>query len=148
MKALLIILAAVIGLTACQTADKKTTGKQLSQEEKNKAVKDSANFTSIEWLGPVVQDLGKIKEGAVVEITYRFKNTGNRQLVISDVHPACGCTVPEKPEEPIAPGQEGIIKAKFNSKGQRKGENRKSIDVTSNTTPSVTQLSFRVEITD
>lgn len=148
MKNLLIILAAVIGLTACRTADKKTSGKELSQEEKNKALKDSANFTSIEWLDPVVQDLGKVKEGQVVDITYRFKNTGNKQLVISDVSPGCGCTVPEKPEEPIAPGQEGVIKAKFNSSGQHKGENRKSIAVTSNTNSSPVQLSFRVEITD
>ncbi|MEI9807905.1 MAG: hypothetical protein WDO16_08570 [Bacteroidota bacterium] len=71
----MIILAAVTGLTACQMTDKKTTG--LSTEEKSKALKDSANYTTIEWLDPVVQDHGKIKEGQVVEITYRFKNTGN-----------------------------------------------------------------------
>ncbi|MEI9807904.1 MAG: DUF1573 domain-containing protein [Bacteroidota bacterium] len=62
--------------------------------------------------------------------------------------PGCGCTVPEKPEQPIAPGQQDVIKAKFNSSGQHKGENRKSITVRANTDPSEIQLSFRVEITD
>jgi hypothetical protein len=148
MKNLLIILAALTSLTACQTADKKTSGKELTPEQKTQALKDSANFTSIEWIDPVLQDLGKVKDGQVVDITYRFKNTGTKQLVIADVSPGCGCTVPEKPQEPIAPGQEGVIKAKFNSSGQHKGENRKSITVTANTNPSQVQLSFRVEITD
>jgi Protein of unknown function (DUF1573) len=148
MKTLLVILAVVTCLTACQTADRKTTGTELSAEEKRKVLNDSANYTSIEWLDPVVQDLGKIKEGQVVVISYRFKNTGNKQLVIADVSPGCGCTVPEKNLQPIAPGHEDVIKANFNSKGQHKGENTKYIMVTSNTTPSQVQLSFRVEITD
>jgi hypothetical protein len=147
MKKILFILFAA-GLFACQTADKKTvTG--LTQEEKDKAARDSANFTSIEWLDSTVKDLGKIKEGQVVEVSYRFKNTGDKPLIIAGVTASCGCTVPEKPEKPIAPGQEDVIKAKFDSKGRPKGENRKDVFVTANTKPkSSMQLSFKVEITE
>src|SRR5205085_1571453 len=60
MKKILLFLFAA-GLFACQTADKKT-GNELSQEEKDKAVRDTANFTTIEWLDSTVKDLGKIKE--------------------------------------------------------------------------------------
>ena len=147
MKKLLFVIC-VAGLFACQTADKKT-GAVLTQEEKDKAARDSANFTTIEWLDSTVKDLGQIKEGQVVEVSYRFKNTGDKPLVIAGVSASCGCTVPEKPEKPIAPGLEDVIKAKFDSKGRPKGENRKDVFVTANTKPqSSTQLSFKVVIAE
>ena len=121
----------------------------MTQEQKDQAAKDSANFTTIEWLDSTVKDLGKIKEGQVVEVSYRFKNTGDKPLIIAVVTASCGCTVPEKPEKPIAPGQEDVIKAKFDSKGRPKGEARKDVFVTANTKPeSSMQLSFKVEITE
>jgi hypothetical protein len=147
MKRVLVVLC-VAGLFACQTADEKTS-LPLTQEQKDKAATDSANFTTIEWLDSTVKDLGQIKEGQVVEVSYRFKNTGDKPLIIAGVSASCGCTVPEKPEKPIAPGQEEVIKAKFDSKGRPKGENRKDVFVTANTKPqSSTQLSFKVVITE
>ena len=147
MKQLLFILLAA-GLFACQNADTKTD-KSLTLEEKETATKDSANFTSIQWLDSTYIDLGKVKEGQVVEVSYRFKNSGDKNLVIANVSASCGCTVPEKPEKPFSPGEEGVIKAKFDSKGRGKGETRKEVFVTANTKPeNLTQLSFRVEITD
>jgi hypothetical protein len=69
-------------------------------------------------------------------------------LVIANVVASCGCTVPEKPEQPFAPGEEGVIKAKFDSNG-RKGENRKQITVEANTSPvNIHDLEFRVEVAD
>ena len=149
MKRVLFIFLTA-GLLACQTADNKS-GKELTQQEKDKAARDTANFTTIQWLDSTFKDLGKIKEGEVVEVSYRFKNTGNKNLVIANVAASCGCTVPEKPERPIAPGQEDVIKAKFDSKNRPKGENRKDVFVTANTTTKSggpIQLSFRVEITE
>ncbi len=150
MKNIFIALIAITGLAACQNADTKTTdpGKKLSQEEKDKAIKDSANFTSIQWLDSTFQDLGKVKEGRVVEVSYRFKNAGNHPLIIADVTAGCGCTTPDKPQAPIMPGEESMIKAKFDSKG-RMGENQKSVYVTANTVPMNNHtLSFRVEVTN
>lgn len=136
-------------LSACKNNDKKTNNAALSEEEIKKAVNDSANFTTIEWPDSTFRDFGKVKEGEVLEVSFRFKNTGDKNLVISDVRPGCGCTDGQKPEEPIAPGKEGVIKAKFNSKGQHIGENRKNITVTANTKPSqVTELSFKAEVTN
>ena len=147
MKKILFILFAG-GLFACQSADKNSV-KELTQQQKDSVANDSANFTSIQWLDSTYRDLGKIKEGQVVEVSYRFKNAGNKNLVVANVSASCGCTVPEKPEKPFAPGEEGVIKAKFDSKGRPKGETRKEVFVTANTNPEkLTQLSFRVEITD
>lgn len=136
------------GLFACQSADTKAE-KALTPEQKENATKDSANFTTIQWLDSTYRDLGKVKEGQVVEVSFRFKNSGTKNLVIANVSASCGCTVPEKPEKPYAPGEEGVIKAKFDSKGRPKGEARKEVFVTANTSPeNLTTLAFRVEITD
>jgi hypothetical protein len=146
MKHLIILLVAV-GFIACNTADQKS-GPALSQEEREKAVKDSANFTTIQWIDSSFTDLGKINEGQVVEVSYRFKNSGTKNLIISNVSASCGCTVPEKPERPFAPGEEGVIKAKFDSRGRPAGEQRKSVFVDANTEPQRTELHFRVEIAE
>jgi hypothetical protein len=148
MKKLLFVLTvvALASLVACKTTDKKPEN-GLSAEEKTKMGNDSANFTAIEWLDSTNADLGKVKEGAIVEVSYRFKNSGTKTLVIEDVSAGCGCTVPEKPEKPFAPGEEGVIRAKFDSKG-RAGTNNKYVTVTANTSPSKQQvLQFKVEVT-
>ena len=150
MKKLLFVLTvlALISTVACKTNDKKSANTStLSQEEKTRIGNDSANFTSIEWLDSTNANLGKIKESAIVEMAYRFKNSGTKVLVVEDVTAGCGCTVPEKPEKPIAPGEESVIRAKFDSKGKA-GTQNKYITVTANTTPSKQQvLQFTVEVT-
>jgi hypothetical protein len=123
----------MLSLAACQTADKKIS---------------AADLTTIQWIDSTFIDLGQIKADSVLEIPFRFKNTGDKQLVIASVNAGCGCTVAEKPEQPVAPGQEGLIKAKFNSKGQPRGEARKHLTVIANTDPKETTLEFRVAITD
>ncbi|MBK5269583.1 MAG: DUF1573 domain-containing protein [Bacteroidia bacterium] len=148
MKKAFIILAACIGIAACQSSDKKNTGSEISKEERDKALKDSANFTIIQWLDSTYKDLGKIKEGQQVEVAFRFKNIGTKNLVIDDVTASCGCTVPEKPEKAFIPGEEGVIKAKFDSK-DKFGEVNKQVYVTANTNiPNPMILNFRAEITN
>ena len=147
MKKLYILLAVAAGLFACQTADKKGTP-GLDAEAREKATRDSANFTTIQWLDSTFLDLGKVKEGQVVEVSFRFRNTGTKNLIIANVSASCGCTVPEKPEKPYAPGEEGVIKAKFDSRGRPKGEARKTVYVDANTSPVQHQLNFKVDITE
>lgn len=105
---------------------------------------DSANWTTVEWMDSI-QNFGKITDGEKVVITFHFKNTGSKPLVITNVTASCGCTVPSKPEEPIAPGQEGKITAEFNSVG-RVGKASKFLNVTCNTKVQVTNLLFEGEV--
>jgi hypothetical protein len=54
--------------------------------------------------------------------------------------------VAEKPLEPVPPGEEGIIKAKFSSEG-RVGVNEKQVMVTTNTKGRTHHsLNFKVEV--
>lgn len=156
MKKAFIILIAGISLAACQTGDKKLSAEKereqylkdsIARGEAEKAIKDTANFTNIQWLDSTYIDLGKVKEGEQVDVAFRFKNSGTKNLVIADVTASCGCTIPEKPEKAFTPGEEGVIKARFDSR-DKKGEVRKMVYVTANTAPNPQELTFRVEITN
>ncbi|MCW3117935.1 MAG: hypothetical protein JWM28_2017 [Chitinophagaceae bacterium] len=143
MKKGLIILLGCAILTACNTTDKKAGA---AVADKGNVLKDSANFTTIEWLDSTHRNLGKVTEGDLVEVSYRFKNTGTKPLIITSVTASCGCTIPETPQEPFAPGAEGLIKAKFNSKS-RTGQNHKEVYVTAYTKPdNLQQLEFTIEV--
>jgi Protein of unknown function (DUF1573) len=106
------------------------------------AVMDS---TTIQWLDST-RDFGKIQEGQKLEVSFRFKNTGDKPLVIDRVQPSCGCTVADQSKEPIAPGAQGQIKAVFNSEGHP-GTNHKTLFVYSNTKGTRNSaLQFVVEV--
>ena len=79
---------------------------------------------------------GVIDKGSDGVREFIFTNTGDAPLVISEVKSSCGCTIPEKPEKPILPGESDKIQVKYDT--QRVGLIRKSISVTSNASnPSV-----------
>ncbi|TPN84571.1 DUF1573 domain-containing protein [Aquimarina algicola] len=81
-------------------------------------------------------DYGEIAKGSNGVRQFEFTNTGNAPLVISKVYSSCGCTIPKKPEGPIAPGKTGVIEVKYDTK--RVGPIRKTITVTSNAGDSPT----------
>jgi hypothetical protein len=145
---LFCLIAAVV--SACKSNGRNTPGtagddKTLTAEEKQQAISDSANFTSIRWLDSTTKNLGKLVKDQTIEISFRFKNSGTKTLIIEDVSAPCGCTIPEKPEKPIAPGEEGIIKAKYNGSGH--GTISKQIYLKANTTPTTDHtLTFTGEI--
>src|SRR5689334_9773610 len=60
-------------------------------------------------------DFGKIKQGVPVTYNFEFKNISDKPLVVENASASCGCTVPEKPEKPIGPGETGKIKVQFNA---------------------------------
>lgn len=76
-------------------------------------------------------NFGTIKQGEVTTYEFKFKNTGKEPLVISNAVGSCGCTVPEWPKDPIAPGKTGVIKVTFNSTGKM-GQIDKTVTLTSN----------------
>ncbi len=75
-------------------------------------------------------DYGKIKNGADPYCTFEFTNTGDAPLMISDAKGSCGCTVPEWPKEPIAPGAKSSIKVRYDTK--REGPISKNVTIMSN----------------
>lgn len=58
---------------------------------------------------------GKIAKGSDKVRVFKFTNVGNSPLIIEKIQSACGCTIPEKPEEPILPGEKGEIKVSYDT---------------------------------
>ena len=93
----------------------------------------------------MVHDWGELKDGEHMKYEFKFKNTGSEPLVISDAKGSCGCTVPEWPREPIAPGASAAIKVEFDSKGKGTDDGQKQtkrVTVTANTNPAQTYLTI------
>jgi len=93
-------------------------------------------FTQVE------HDFGKVIQGEVVSYSFKFKNTGNADLVIANVSATCGCTASDYPRTPVKPGEEGIIEVSFNSSGKQ-GFQNKDLTIAANTQPSNTKLSIK-----
>jgi hypothetical protein len=92
-----------------------------------------------------IYNFGDMTEGDTVEHTFEFTNTGEFPLIINNITASCGCTTPEWPREPVAPGAKSSIRVRFNSRGKQ-GEQNKTITVFANTDPSMTDLQFKAMV--
>ena len=90
-------------------------------------------------------DFGEIKEGQDVSHIYKFKNIGDKPLKILNATGNCGCTVAEWPKSLIEPGKIGEIRVVFNSLG-KKGEQDKTMSITSNTDPAKTVITIKGKV--
>jgi hypothetical protein len=130
--------------TATTTSEATSTATSTATAPQQNTV-DPATLTKVEWLDGMDKDFGKIEEGKTLDVSFRFKNVGDKPLVISNVSASCGCTIPETPKKPFAPGETGVIKASFNSSGKQ-GTQSKQVNVFANLDPAMTTLSFHVEV--
>ena len=85
-------------------------------------------------------NFGKFKESKEQTFTFKFKNTGDKPLVIEQAVASCGCTIPTYTQAPIAPGKSGEIKVVYNGKGKSTGEFKKVITVRSNASNELVRL--------
>tara|TARA_B100000809_G_C15129214_1_gene527640 strand:+ start:1096 stop:1509 length:414 start_codon:yes stop_codon:yes gene_type:complete len=91
-----------------------------------------------------VIDYGEIAKGSDGVRTFEFTNTGDAPLIISNVKSSCGCTVPSKPDGPVAPGESSIIEVKYDTK--RVGFIRKTVTVYSNADQPIVSLKIKGKI--
>lgn len=90
-------------------------------------------------------EFGKVTDGEKVSYAFKFKNTGEASLIITNAYGSCGCTVPEYEKKPVPVGETGYIKAVFDSKG-RVGDNRKTITVITNGIPNSSKLEIHATV--
>ncbi len=131
MKKSILLLAAIamVAFTSC----KENAADKVSEENVAAAAERDAEAGKF----PVMSfaesefDFGTIEQGTPQEHRFKFTNTGEADLVIVDAKSSCGCTVPEYPKAPIAPGAEGELLVKFNGSG--KNQVSKTVTITANT---------------
>ena len=76
-------------------------------------------------------DFGTVAQGARVSHNFTFRNTGNADLMIHRIVPACGCTAASVSGDVIAPGKQGEIKVDLDT-SDFSGDKVKLIRVFSN----------------
>jgi hypothetical protein len=133
MKKTILALAIAAAFLSCDVKrkDKIADGSNMDSLKRANALSQPTTVQLIDSM----YDFGTVTEGEKVEYNYRFKNTGTTPLMIFSAHASCGCTIPEKPEKPVLPGETGVLKVVFNSQGKT-GHNSKDITVEANTTPA------------
>ncbi|TAH26050.1 MAG: DUF1573 domain-containing protein [Cytophagales bacterium] len=148
---IILSIAIVSLLFACDTKNESNNALKIEAQQvesgQTQIVSDTNTkqaTTKIEFV-ETAHDFGVIDEGKEVEYDFKFKNTGNLPLVISDAKASCGCTIPEWTKEPVQPNAEGKLKVKYNSTG-KEGKIHKTVSVYANTNPELTTLDLHVEV--
>ena len=137
MKKKIFSLTLLLFSSAVLFAQDKPTLSNVGNENSTQAV---FKFNEEEF------NFGNIKQGESIMHDFEFTNTGKAPLIITNASGSCGCTVPEWPKEPIAPGAKGVIKVTFNSAGKQ-GVQDKTVTLQSNAlqNPMVLHLKGNVD---
>ena len=126
MKKILTLCAVVIGFIAF-------TAMQTDNKAEFKFEKETHDF-------------GKIPQGKPVSVNFKFTNTGEEPLIISNVESTCGCTVPKYTTTPVLKGQTGIITVTFNAASVQPSF-AKAVTIKSNARTSIKLLYIKGEVT-
>ena len=76
----------------------------------------------------------------VVTCVFKFKNTGDRPLIIHQAIASCGCTVPTYTKSPVQPGESGVVSIKYDGTGKFPGHFMKSITLRTNCEDEMVRL--------
>jgi hypothetical protein len=135
-KSLLIALLVVFG---AMTSNAQTKGKAKAA---TKATVTKVVTPTVEGAGMLFEnetiDYGTIPHNADGKREFVFTNNGNKPLIIESTQGSCGCTVPTKPEGPIAPGAKATIGVKYAT--DRVGPFTKTVTVKSNAAGQETKV--------
>lgn len=151
----LLLIAAVLFAVSCNNDDNvrdeaaqeaagQTTGQStpsaltdVKSAQQSQADEVPAGPTTTIEFEETTYDFGTVKQGEKVSHIFKFRNTGNEPLIISNAKATCGCTVPNWPKDPIPPGGTGEMEVVFDTKGKSNKQNKK-VTITANTNPPQT----------
>tara|TARA_B100000674_G_scaffold299888_1_gene248935 strand:- start:466 stop:861 length:396 start_codon:yes stop_codon:yes gene_type:complete len=92
-------------------------------------------------------EAGTRVKGEVIEARFNIENTGDYPLVFGEIKGSCSCTVAEKPEAPILPGEKGVILARVDTESFRvNSEVSKYVTLIANTEPNRVTLRITAQI--
>ena len=158
----LIIGTVLISITNCKEKPEVKTGEivstiasgsqtdeEIKEEQKQIAIDEAKriedkkrNVTTLSF-NRLEHDFGKVIEDTDNFTEFMVTNTGDKPLIISNVKASCGCTTPEKPEGPIAPGKSDKIKVKFHPNPGQLNEIQKTVTITANTDPVISTVTIK-----
>ena len=142
-KTLFLAVLVAFGMTSCKdnAADKVSADNVAAAAERD----TQADKYPVMSFSETTYDFGTINQGEAQEHVFQFTNTGEADLVIVDAKSSCGCTVPQYPKTPIAPGETGEMLVKFNGSGKNKVS--KTVTITANTQKGKEMISIKAFVT-
>ncbi len=150
-KIVLIVTVMFLGLTVANAQTKvKTKRVKKAKKEVVSVVKATPQVVKTELKkvsGPSIVfenetiDYGTIPHNADGKREFVFVNNGTEPLIIETAQGSCGCTVPTKPEKPIAPGEKGVIGVKYDT--NREGTFTKNVTIKSNASETAKILTIK-----
>ncbi|MDI9342424.1 MAG: DUF1573 domain-containing protein [Sediminibacterium sp.] len=140
------LVIASFSFSACKNNSSETKEINTDMVEVNASASgdSKSNLPEIKF-EEEIHDFGKITQGEKISFAFKFKNTGDKNLIISGASGSCGCTVPNYPKEPIPAGGEGKIDVLFNSEG-KSGLQEKTVTLITNCEPSTRILKIKTEV--
>lgn len=77
--------------------------------------------------------MGTFSQDEPIQVcVFKFRNVGKAPLVITLVHPSCGCTVADYPKDPIPVGGTGEIRLTYDGSHNMPGKVQKHAQVFTN----------------
>ncbi len=143
-------LVATLVFVSCKKeteVEKELTGTEITTEQAQTTsvnVNSEGKYAKMEF-SSLEHDFGTINAEDNVETVFTFTNTGDADLLISKALGSCGCTVPDYPKQPIAPGEKADIKVSFSPKGKN-GMQNKTVTLTTNTASGTELLTIKANI--
>jgi hypothetical protein len=137
----LLVLFSLAVVIACSHSKTQLPASVVNIPNSANGNEDKSNLPVMTF-AQVEHDFGKIIQGEKVSYSFKFKNTGNADLVIAKVSTSCGCTAGDYPKNPVKPGEEGKIEVRFDSDGKQ-GFQSKDLTIAANTQPSNTVLNIK-----
>jgi len=140
----LIIIVLGLGLVSCSNSNNKLPTNVINNPNTANGIDESEKMPQVNFK-TTEHEFGEVIQGEIVSYGFKFTNTGNADLLLSDVSTSCGCTVPRYPVDPIKPGETKEIQAIFDSES-RIGFQNKRITVLTNAIPSKYTLTIKADV--
>jgi hypothetical protein len=140
----LIIIISLAVLISCSGDKTRVPASVVNIPNSATGDENKDNLPMIQF-SVIEHDFGKVIQGEIVSFAFKFKNTGNSDLVIANISTSCGCTASEYPKTPVKPGEEEKIEVIFDS-SNRQGFQNKTLEVAANTQPTNTTLTIKAMV--
>ena len=131
---------AILTLVSCEKEKASNLFSEEERQEQASNVVDPATAAELKFES-LSYDFGELPEAAKVDHYVKFTNTGKSPLIIKKAVGSCGCTVPEWPKSPIAPGASDSLKISYNAQGKY-GKQSNTVTLTTNTINGTEKWTF------
>lgn|SRR5690554_6803359 len=147
MKKLTIVAAFIaVSLVACNKTENASARIQEGNVNTEATTASANTQTGFPKIGfdKTTHDFGELKKGSKGEVEFEIINEGDVDLVVINATATCGCTVPEKPEHPIKPGESAKMKVVFSATSV--GMQSKNVTLTTNTEAGTEILTVKANV--